>query len=218
MRFFRRGQDNRVTGSYPSSLYAVRRVMHWHKRKQFMQKAHWIHGLGTGAWIWQGFCLSLCLEPHHTSASSSGLTGKIRDSAGELGDIWLTSLWFFRTIAVFHIKMCILEIFIQWRPPQSLEDFPVAWAVFDASARATKKPLRFCNSLSFFSPFISYWFSKREKKGYIGPTNKKISKNVCLLQSFLEFSAFSGSEIWNDPFIHFKRCLGMAKLIPCFSW
>lgn len=191
MRFFRRGQDNRVTGSYPSALYAVRHVMHWHKRKQFMQKARWIHGLGTGAWIWQGFWLSLCLEPYHTSASSSGLTGKIRDSAGELGDIGLMSLWFFRTIAVFHIKMCILEIFIQWRLLQSLEDFPVAWAVFVAGATATRKPHRFCNSLRFFfHPLFLIGFPKGKGKGILGQhTKRSVKKSVCytVFWSFLHF-------------------------------
>lgn len=162
MRFFGRGQDNRVTGSYPSSSHAVWHVTHWPKRKQLMQKAHWIHGLGTAAWIWQGFCLSLCLELCHTSASSSELTGKICVRAGKPGDIWLISLWFFSELllyftskSVFYRSLCNGDLSSIWRTSQWPEQCWCRWYNYQKTSEVLQ-----LFSVIFSLPFISYWFSK----------------------------------------------------------
>lgn len=154
MRFFRRGQNNRATGIYPSSLHAVWYVMHWPKRKQLMQKAHWTHGLGMAAWIWQVFSLSLCLEPCHTSASTSGLTGKICDHAGEPVDIWLISVWFFQNWScISHLKVYFVDLYAMETSAAS-GGLPSGLGSFDAGGITTRKPLKFCNSfLNFFSIF-----------------------------------------------------------------
>ena len=166
MRFFSRGQDNRVTGSYPSSAHAVLHVMHWPTRKQLMQKAHWIHGLGTVAWIWQGFCLSFFLEPRHTSASSSGLTGKICDRAGELGDIWLISLWFFQNCCcISHLKVYFIDLYVMEISATS-GGLPSGLASLVQEAQLQlppRKPLRFGNS-SFFSTFYFLLFFQKGDK------------------------------------------------------
>lgn len=178
MRFFGRGQDNRGTGSYPSSSHAARHVMHWHKRKQLMQKAHWIHGLGTAAWIWQGFCLSLCLEPCHTSASSSGLTGKICGRAGEPGDIWLILLWFFQNCCcISHLRVYFIDLYVMETSAAS-GGLPSGLGSFGAGGRATASPRETSQvlqvfSLSFFLPFISYWFSKGRQNSVLGKQTKR---------------------------------------------
>lgn len=180
MRFFGRGQGNRATGSYPSSSLAVQHVMHWLKRKQLVQKACWIHGLGMVAWIFQGFCLLLCLEPCYISAFNSVLAGKICYHAGEPVDISLTSPWLFKTVAVFHIKkMYFIDLYpmetsatseglpsvlVQVvQPPENLSSFVIPFFKFFSTFYfLIKKP--FC-------------FSKREE--CVGPANKKINENIC---------------------------------------
>lgn len=146
MRFFGRGQDNRATGSNPSSSHPGLHVMHWPKRKELMQKACWIHGLGTAAWIWQGFCLSLCLEPCHTSASSSGLTGKICDCAGEPWDTWLISLWFFSELLLYFTSKSVLYRSLCNRDSAASGGAPSGLRRFGEGGTATRKPLKFCNS------------------------------------------------------------------------
>lgn len=152
MRFSGRGQGERMTGSYPSSSQGVLHVVHWPRRKQWMQKAQWIHGLGMAAWVWQGFCLLFCLEPWHTSASSSGLTGKIYGSAGEPGNIWLISLCFyycwFSYLKVYFIDLYAMEI------SAASGRLPSGPGSSSAGSKVTWKPLMFwyCFCL-FFSTF-----------------------------------------------------------------
>lgn len=85
---------------------------------------------------------------------------------------------------------------------------------FGAGGTATRKPLKFCNyflQLFFFFPPPSFCFILVFWKGIFG-------QQKCLsTREFSGFSGFSGSEMWNDLFIHFKRHLGMAEPIPWFG-
>lgn len=192
MRFFGRGQDNRATGSNPRSSHPGLHVMHWPKRKELMQKACWIHGLGTAAWIWQGFCLSLCLEPCHTSASSSGLTGKICDCAGEPWDTCLISLWFFQNCCcISHLKVYFIDLYAT-ETQQHLEELPVACADL---VQVVQPPE---NLSSFAIPFFKFFscllfpigFPKGKGKGILGQRTKrsiKTSVHNTVFWSFLSF-------------------------------
>lgn len=183
MRFWGRGQGKRMTGSYPSSSQGVWHVVQWPRRKQRMQKAQWMDGLGMAARVWQGFCLFLCLEPCHTSASSSGLAGKIYKSAGEPGDSWVISLCFyycwFPYLEVYFIDLYAMEI------SAASGGLPSGPASSGSGSTAIRKPLMFCYSfLLFFYLLVPIGFPKGKKKKCIGPKSKKINKNICPWYSF----------------------------------
>lgn len=158
MRFFGRGQDNRATGSYPSSSHAVRHVMHWHKRKQLMQRAHWIHGLGTAAWIWQGFLFValfravpyICLQ-FWADRQDMWLCRRTWGYLTNFTLILSELLLYFTSENVFCWSLCTGDLSSIWRTSQWPGQFWGRWY-------SHSFPQKTSQVLQFFKIFLPFFF------------------------------------------------------------